>query len=153
MQIGIRTPNLKKSIKARTTSKLKRSIKKAATLYIGRNGWASSTTRPSMSIKRCKKSTTVGANPLSSTSKSKCSSSLRTYALKSADTIVASKPREKREFVWPKPKWDAIILGVLYVLALVYYISQGIGLLIILAFYRSFSYPLLGVHRLDWIKK
>lgn len=36
MKIGMRTPNLKKSIKARTTGKLKRSIKKQVIPFYGK---------------------------------------------------------------------------------------------------------------------
>lgn len=38
MKFGIRTPNLKKSIKARTTGKLKRQIKKAIIPCYGKKG-------------------------------------------------------------------------------------------------------------------
>jgi len=38
MKFGIRTPNLKKSIKARTTGKLKRQVKKAVIPYYGKKG-------------------------------------------------------------------------------------------------------------------
>ncbi len=38
MKFGLRTPSLKKSISARTTGKLKRSIKKAVIPYYGQRG-------------------------------------------------------------------------------------------------------------------
>ncbi len=38
MKFGMRTPSLKKSIKARTTGKLKRSIKKAINPLYGKKG-------------------------------------------------------------------------------------------------------------------
>lgn len=38
MKFGLRTPSLKKSIKARTTGKLKRSVKKAVIPYYGQRG-------------------------------------------------------------------------------------------------------------------
>ena len=38
MKIGIRKPNIKKRIKARTTGKLKRSIKKEITPFYGKKG-------------------------------------------------------------------------------------------------------------------
>ena len=38
MKIGIRKPSLKKSIKARTTGKLKRKIKKSINPFYGRKG-------------------------------------------------------------------------------------------------------------------
>lgn len=38
MKIGFRTPSLKKSIRARTTGRLKRSIKKAANPLYGKKG-------------------------------------------------------------------------------------------------------------------
>lgn len=38
MKIGIRTPSVKKSIKARTTGKLKREAKKAVNPFYGKSG-------------------------------------------------------------------------------------------------------------------
>lgn len=38
MKIGFRTPNLKKSFKARTTGKLKRKIKKSINPFYGKKG-------------------------------------------------------------------------------------------------------------------
>jgi len=38
MKLGLRTPSLKKSIKARTTGKLKRSLKKAVNPLYGKSG-------------------------------------------------------------------------------------------------------------------
>ena len=38
MKIGLRTPSLKKSFKARTTGKLKRKIKKATNPFYGKKG-------------------------------------------------------------------------------------------------------------------
>lgn len=38
MKFGLRTPSIKKSIKARTTGKLKRKIKKAVIPFYGRKG-------------------------------------------------------------------------------------------------------------------
>lgn len=38
MKIGFRTPNLKKSLRARTTGKLKRKIKKATNPFYGKKG-------------------------------------------------------------------------------------------------------------------
>ena len=38
MKIGFRTPNLKKSLRSRTTGKLKRRIKKSVNPYYGKKG-------------------------------------------------------------------------------------------------------------------
>ena len=38
MKIGLRTPSLKKSFKARTTGRLKRKIKKATNPFYGKKG-------------------------------------------------------------------------------------------------------------------
>lgn len=38
MKIGMRTPNIKKSVKARTTGKINRKIKKATTPMYGKHG-------------------------------------------------------------------------------------------------------------------
>ena len=38
MKIGFRTPSLKKSIKARTTGKIKRNVKKAINPFYGKKG-------------------------------------------------------------------------------------------------------------------
>lgn len=38
MKLGLRTPNLKKSIKARTTGQLKRKAKRAVNPFYGRKG-------------------------------------------------------------------------------------------------------------------
>ncbi len=39
MKLGMRKPSLSKSLKAKTTGKLKRSIKKAVNPVYGKKGW------------------------------------------------------------------------------------------------------------------
>lgn len=50
MKIGFRTPSLKKSIRARTTGKLKRKIKKATNPFYGKKG-AGFVKNPKRSVK------------------------------------------------------------------------------------------------------
>ena len=45
MKYGVRKPNVKKSIKARTTGKVKRQVKKAVNPLYGKKEWESSMTR------------------------------------------------------------------------------------------------------------
>ena len=40
MKVGVRKPNLKKSIKAKTTGKVKRTVKKTINPLYGKKGWA-----------------------------------------------------------------------------------------------------------------
>ena len=64
MKIGFRTPSLKKSFKARTTGKLKRSIKKTVNPLYGKKGMGFAKS-PSRSIKnKVYKKTTSGLNDI-----------------------------------------------------------------------------------------
>lgn len=64
MKIGFRKPSVKKSIKARTTGKLKRSVKKAVNPLHGKKG-IGFLTNPKKSIKnKIYKETTIGVNDI-----------------------------------------------------------------------------------------
>lgn len=53
MKYGVRKPNIKKSIKARTTGKVKRQVKKAVNPLYGKKEWESSTTRKRQHTTQC----------------------------------------------------------------------------------------------------
>ena len=64
MKIGLRTPSLKKSFKARTTGKLKRKIKKSINPFYGKKG-VGFIKNPKQSIKnKIYKKTTFGLSDI-----------------------------------------------------------------------------------------
>ena len=53
MKYGVRKPNIKKSIKARTTGKVKRQVKRRSIPFMVKREWESSTTRKRQHITQC----------------------------------------------------------------------------------------------------
>lgn len=68
MKFGVRKPNLKKSIKARTTGKMKRKMKKAVNPVYGKKGMGYIRDPKKAVYNKVYNKTTVGVNPLSSMS-------------------------------------------------------------------------------------
>lgn len=69
MKIGVRKPSLKKSIKARTTGKVKRNIKRAVIPGYGQKGMGWIRDPKRALYNKVYHKTTVGVNPLSSDNK------------------------------------------------------------------------------------
>ncbi len=69
MKIGPRKPSIKKSIKARTTGKVKRSIKKATIPGYGKKGTGWIKDPKKAAYNKAYNKTTFGVNPLSSNTK------------------------------------------------------------------------------------
>lgn len=71
MKIGVGKPSLKKSLKARTTGKAKRAVKKAVVPGYGKKGMGWVKNPKKAAYNKVYNKTTVGINPLSSAGKSK----------------------------------------------------------------------------------
>ncbi|WP_041669622.1 hypothetical protein [Acetobacterium woodii] len=71
MKVGIRKPSIKKSVKARTTGKLKRSVKKAVVPGYGKKGMGMIKDPKKAVYNKVYSKTTIGVNSLSGTSSSK----------------------------------------------------------------------------------
>ncbi|MDG2980274.1 hypothetical protein [Latilactobacillus curvatus] len=65
VKIGIRKPSIKRSIKARTTGKLKRSVKRSINPVYGKKGTGLVTNPKKSFYNSLYKKLTVGINPLS----------------------------------------------------------------------------------------
>lgn len=65
VKIGIRKPNIKRSIKARTTGKLKRSVKRSINPVYGKKGTGLATNPKKSVYNSLYNKLTVGINPLS----------------------------------------------------------------------------------------
>ena len=74
MKMGIRKPSVKKSIKARTTGKVKRQVKKAVNPMYGKKGMGMVNDPKKAVYNKVYNKTTVGVSELTKTSKSKSSS-------------------------------------------------------------------------------
>lgn len=70
MKVGVRKPSIKKSIKARTTGKAKRAVKKAVVPGYGKKGTGIYKDPKKAMYNKVYNKTTVGINPLSSVSTS-----------------------------------------------------------------------------------
>ena len=69
MKLGPRKPSIKKSIKARTTGKVKRSVKKATIPGYGKKGTGWIKDPKKAAYNKAYNKTTFGVNPLSSNTK------------------------------------------------------------------------------------
>ena len=70
MKYGVRKPNIKKSIKARTTGKMKRQVKKAVNPLYGKKGMGVINNPKKVAYNAVYNRTTVGANDLINTDNS-----------------------------------------------------------------------------------
>ena len=71
MKVGLRKPSIKKSVKARTTGKLKRSVKKAVNPLYGKKGMGLVNNPKKAVYNKVYNKTTIGVNSLSGTSSTK----------------------------------------------------------------------------------
>lgn len=71
MKFGVRKPSLKKSVKARTTGKMKRKMKSAVNPMYGKKGTGYIRNPKKAVYNKVYNKTTIGVNPLSNTSKKK----------------------------------------------------------------------------------
>jgi len=107
MKFGVRKPSLKKSIKARTTGKIKRKVKSSVNPLYGKKGMGY-VKNPERSVyNRIYNKTTVGINPLSKLS-TPSDTSTKTSSIKSEQAIGYTKKEKKQVTVPvrnPVEKW------------------------------------------------
>lgn len=108
MRFGIRKPNFKKSVKARTTGKVKRKIKSSTHPLYGKKGTGMITNPKKSLYNKVYRQTTISVNPLS-----------KTYSSKSSRSFSKVDNREnrvgytKKEVIVTNPieKWFRKLLG------------------------------------------
>ena len=113
MKIGVRKPSIKKSIKARTTGKIKRSVKKAVNPMYGKKGMGMINNPKKAVYNKVYNKTTVGATDLLSGGSSRSSKS------QSAAPSSSKQPAfsESTSTYFPKPsKTFGIVLKVLSII-------------------------------------
>ena len=98
MKIGIRKPSLKRSLKARTTGKLKRATKRAINPVYGKKGMGFVTNSKKAVYNKVYNKTTVGLSDISKSS-SNSKSSVVTSAETINDTYEVNVPKTKVLFV------------------------------------------------------
>lgn len=107
MKFGVRKPSMKKSIKARTTGKLKRKVKSSVNPLYGKKGIGYVKNPKRAVYNTVYNKTTVGINPLSKLS-SPSSASSSTSSFKNTQAIGYTKKEKKQETVPvrnPVEKW------------------------------------------------
>ena len=129
MKIGIRTPSLKKSFKARTTGALKRKIKKTSNPLYGKKGMGLLKNPKKAMYNKVYRKTTVGVSSIFSSNKHrKISSNNQKEYNKSYNEFETITQKERKPIVWKK--WHAYAFFALSTVTIVYYIKEGKGLLI-----------------------
>ena len=107
MKFGVRKPSLKKTIKARTTGKIKRKVKSSVNPLYGKKGMGYVKNPERAVYNRIYNKTTVGINPLSKLS-TPSDASTKTSSIKSEQAIGYTKKEKKQETVPvrnPVEKW------------------------------------------------
>lgn len=107
MKFGVRKPSLKKTIKARTTGKIKRKVKSSVNPLYGKKGMGYVKNPKRAVYNKIYNKTTVGINPLSKLSTPSDTSS-KTSSIKSEQAIGYTKKEKKQETVPvrnPVEKW------------------------------------------------
>lgn len=107
MKFGLRKPSIKKSVKARTTGKLKRKVKSSVNPLYGKKGMGYVKNPKRAVYNKVYNKTTVGINPLSKLS-SPSHTSDATSTLKNDQAIGYTKKEKKQETVPvrnPVEKW------------------------------------------------
>lgn len=105
MKVGIRKPSIKKSVKARTTGKLKRSVKKAVVPGYGKKGMGMIKDPKKAVYNKVYSKTTIGVNSLSGTSSSK-SNNRKTSSNNAGNNYQKGTPKQKQQsngtswFIW-----------------------------------------------------
>lgn len=128
MKVGFRTPSIKKSVKARTTGKLKRSVKKAVNPLYGKKGMGLVTDPKKAVYNKVYSKTTIGVNSLSNSTSSNSNNN------KTGSSTSGSQNKQNRQRNAPNQKKPSngtswfIWGGVLAFFALV---GQNIGAFLI----------------------
>ncbi|SDK03094.1 hypothetical protein [Alkalibacterium thalassium] len=107
MKFGVRKPSLKKTIKARTTGKIKRKVKSSVNPLYGKKGMGYVKNPKRAVYNKIYNKTTVGINPLSKLS-TPSDTSTKTSSIKSEQAIGYTKKEKKQETVTvrnPVEKW------------------------------------------------
>lgn len=152
MKIGMRKPNIKKSLKARTTGKAKRAVKKAVIPGYGKKGMGWVKGPKKAAYNKVYNKTTFGVNDVvratSAGSSRKSSSSPKKSSARPAPTSVSSKSVSTSQvkldynvLVKSKPTIvEPIVVGIIGI-AITLLISKFIGILIcICAIYLLYDY-------------
>ncbi|MCO4596040.1 putative membrane protein [Streptococcus infantarius subsp. infantarius] len=111
MKIGIRTPNLKKSIKARTTGKIKRKMKSAVNPLYGKKGMGMITNPKKAVYNKVYNKTTI--DPLKSI-KTTTKSKKRTLSAKTVPVQSVSIPSVTKTVTYTCNKWIYIFLALMF---------------------------------------
>lgn len=111
MKIGIRTPNLKKSIKARTTGKIKRKMKSAVNPLYGKKGMGMITNPKKAVYNKVYNKTTI--DPLKSI-KTTTKSKKRTSSAKTVPVQSVSIPSVTKTVTYTCNKWIYIFLALMF---------------------------------------
>lgn len=133
MKIGFRTPSLKRSIKARTTGKLKRSIKRAINPFYEKKGVGLITNPKKALYNKVYKKTTFGISDIVSSNKT------------NKKTTPTSSKRMYNNSSKEKNKWIALVLCIFLGFFGVHKFYEGkreIGILYIFT---------LGIFGLGWL--
>lgn len=112
MKFGVRKPSLKKSVKARTTGKLKRKAKSSVNPLYGKKG-VGMIKNPKRSVyNKVYKKTTIGVNPLSASSSSTLSKKSTAHNQTTATGYTKTETIEKEvEVTNPLERWVRKLLG------------------------------------------
>lgn len=148
MKIGMRKPNIKKSIKAKTTGRAKRAVKKAVIPGYGKKGMGWVKNPKKAAYNKIYNKTTFGVNDIvRATSKSGSSKSHASKAHTSASTPQASSVTSApvnvgyRILAKNKPTCQVAIITACFGLAITLFFSKIIGIfLLLIAMYFLYDY-------------
>lgn len=113
MKFGVRKPNFKKSVKARTTGKIKRKIKSSTNPLYGKKGTGMIKNPKKSLYNKVYRQTTIGVNPLSKTSSRKSTRSFSTVNNRKNAIGYTKKEVIEKEIIITNPieKWFRKLLG------------------------------------------
>ena len=149
MKIGFRKPSIKRSIKARTTGKLKRQVKKAINPMYGKKGMGMITDPKKAIYNKVYNKTTIGVSDLVKTSKGESSkANLNDVPQEQLDDIVVCE--ETKNTVSPTTwKVCSVLMKILAVITAIIFglpgLIAGIYLLLVIAIKHETARWILGV--------
>ncbi len=126
MKVGFRTPNIKKSVKARTTGKMKRAVKKSVNPLYGKEGMGYINNPKKAVYNKVYNKTTIDARPESLVNIGKCKD-------KSENTKQISelaKSYETRQFTNLIPDKESSTKGIAYLIFSIISLFFGIGFIV-----------------------
>ena len=133
MKMGIRTPNLKKSLKARTTGKMKRSLKKAVNPLYGKKGIGYLKNPQKAVYNKVYNKTTVGVGDIAKTAVKNNSKTKSTASVKSKVQQAPPKQKTNKSISTTSKRNNSISKGTaaFFIFISVILILSGLILLII----------------------